>query len=336
MKHRVFIEGVAACFKTSSIRMLQGCYDVICGDIADAGIPLADPLLQMWYRMKRQALETKVAIIDRSMFSEGVYHVIANNAEDTYLPQMLANLRAFLPEFNERGLVVVPKKASWPAVVELMHARKNNIDDQQQEAYVAAQVRIWRQVAKVLRWLVIEVDARQPEESISQIAAAAVWLHTDCLMLLASDGPLIGKSPHWYDAGIPLKMRHEQHCKKGEKTELLFDKTIGIPLGYLGQILARSSTSKNLGTIRTGVIDATFTGQLSAIFVADEDLTLCKGQHVAQLVVLPKHDFRGLQVDDESILPIVGRGKSGWGSTSEPHPRSSSRQRTIPELFARM
>lgn len=111
---------------------------------------------------------------------------------------------------------------------------------------------------------------------------------------------------HWYDAGFDLHLGQDYVFKANQPTEIIYKEHILVPHGYVGLLMARSSTNCK-GNLRSGVVDPTYTGVLQSTFTADRDINLTEGTAVAQLVLLRCETSSLLPISSTS-LPNYGRG----------------------------
>jgi len=94
---------------------------------------------------------------------------------------------------------------------------------------------------------------------------------------------------------------------------------VAIPVGYEGQVRARSSLGKK-GLIPPhgiGTIDADYRGELFVMmtWIGDSDsYTVKKGERIAQILItpIPKSEFKEVDFAD---LGETERGEGGFGST---------------------
>jgi len=90
---------------------------------------------------------------------------------------------------------------------------------------------------------------------------------------------------------------------------------IAIPPGFEGHIRPRSGLALRHGiTTLSGTIDSDYRGELKAglINLGEEDLVICSGERVAQIVFSPIVRMSLVQVDE---LDETVRGEGGFGST---------------------
>ncbi|QBZ73244.1 deoxyuridine triphosphatase [Microbacterium phage Theresita] len=93
--------------------------------------------------------------------------------------------------------------------------------------------------------------------------------------------------------------------------------SIQLPNGYWGMLTGRSSTIRKRGLLVVqGIIDTGYTGELfSAVWnLTDEEITLKRGERVAQLIILPNATAQTVMVQAER-LGETERGWAGFGSS---------------------
>ena len=94
---------------------------------------------------------------------------------------------------------------------------------------------------------------------------------------------------------------------------------VAIPIGYEGQVRARSSLGKR-GLIPPhgiGTIDADYRGELFVMMTwigEGDSYTISKGERIAQLLItpIPQSTFKEVNLDE---LGETDRGDGGFGST---------------------
>jgi dUTP pyrophosphatase len=92
---------------------------------------------------------------------------------------------------------------------------------------------------------------------------------------------------------------------------------IQLEEGYEAQVRPRSGMSLKMGlTAILGTIDADYTGEIGVIAhnVSDDDITVVKGDRVAQLVIAPVVQANFIVTDK---LDETTRGDGGFGSTGK-------------------
>lgn len=117
---------------------------------------------------------------------------------------------------------------------------------------------------------------------------------------------------HEHDAGWDLRVRARTRLWPNRTYLVPTGLCIGIPVGYMGDIRPRSSTSKNQLLVQ-GTIDPGYTGEVQIIVtnLSGEVIELYPGDRLAQLVVM-KTDTELEYVDE---LEESSRGTDGFGST---------------------
>ncbi len=89
---------------------------------------------------------------------------------------------------------------------------------------------------------------------------------------------------------------------------------VDIPEGYFGLICGRSSLAAKGIDVLGGVVDAGYHGELIVVvasFTAGH--TICEGDKIAQLVILPLPSFTAVEVDEFDT--VTERGTKGFGSS---------------------
>ena len=92
-----------------------------------------------------------------------------------------------------------------------------------------------------------------------------------------------------------------------------------LPAGFEGQVRPRSGLALKAGVTclnTPGTIDADYRGEVKVILInlGEEDLTIRRGDRIAQLVVAPVVQARWTEVDS---LDETARGAGGFGSTGQ-------------------
>ena len=94
---------------------------------------------------------------------------------------------------------------------------------------------------------------------------------------------------------------------------------IALPDRWFAAILPRSSigakTPLRLSN-SMGVIDSDYRGEIGVLYdnISDSDYTIHAGERIAQMLILPVHQFRPVPVD---TLPNTERSDGGFGSTGK-------------------
>lgn len=127
------------------------------------------------------------------------------------------------------------------------------------------------------------------------------------------------KAPRVGDAGYDLYSIGEYVVAPQERVLVETGLHLEIPLNYVGLVKDRSSVaSAGLHTM-AGVIDSSYRGELKILLlnVGQEDYTICVGQKIAQLVVVPIYTQAVEVVGSLDELTDTERGAGGFGSTGQ-------------------
>jgi len=94
---------------------------------------------------------------------------------------------------------------------------------------------------------------------------------------------------------------------------------IALPEGWAAYILPRSSIGMKTGlrlSNSVGVIDSEYRGEIGVMYDnhSDSEYIIHKGDRIAQMIVMPIHQFRPEVVD---TLDNTSRGEDGFGSTGK-------------------
>ena len=94
---------------------------------------------------------------------------------------------------------------------------------------------------------------------------------------------------------------------------------IALPEGWAAYILPRSSIGMKTGlrlSNSVGVIDSEYRGEIGVMYDnhSDSDYRIHKGDRIAQMIVMPVHQFKPQVID---ILSETNRGEGGFGSTGK-------------------
>jgi dUTP pyrophosphatase len=121
------------------------------------------------------------------------------------------------------------------------------------------------------------------------------------------------------DAGVDLYVVEDTviPARSEKPVDVASGVRFSLPRGYWGMIINRSSANKRGLLVASNVIDQGFQGALFATCrnTTGEDITLRKGERVAQVVLIPLVPAYCTEVESEAAFPKTERGTSGWGST---------------------
>lgn len=121
------------------------------------------------------------------------------------------------------------------------------------------------------------------------------------------------------DAAADLPARHAVVLGAGKRELVPTGFAIAIPVGFCGLILPRSGLALRSGISvlnSPGLIDSGYRGELQVILFnsGHEDVTIERGQRIAQLLVQEVPEFQFDEVDD--LPPSTDdRGAQGFGSS---------------------
>lgn len=105
--------------------------------------------------------------------------------------------------------------------------------------------------------------------------------------------------------------------RPGERAAIPTGLVIALPEGHEGQVRARSGRALREGLAvlnAPGTVDADYRGEVKVLLVnlGQTDVTIARGERVAQLVVAP---ITRVRVTEASELGATERGGGGFGST---------------------
>lgn len=118
---------------------------------------------------------------------------------------------------------------------------------------------------------------------------------------------------HPGDAGVDFYADHDVVFLAGKQARVATGVAIEIPEGHVGLIWDKSSVSFNMGLkVMGGVIDAGYRGEIimNLLNVTDKDVTLPKGNKVAQMIIQKFEDCELLEINELSST-IRGEGREG-------------------------
>jgi dUTP pyrophosphatase len=105
--------------------------------------------------------------------------------------------------------------------------------------------------------------------------------------------------------------------KPGSRFPVPTGLSMAIPVGFEGQVRPRSGLAAKQGVTclnSPGTIDADYRGEVKVILInhGPEDVTIRRGDRIAQLLITPVEQATWTEVDD---LDETARGAGGFGST---------------------
>jgi dUTP pyrophosphatase len=116
---------------------------------------------------------------------------------------------------------------------------------------------------------------------------------------------------------VDLHAREDTKIEAGEWKLVPTGVAMAVPEGYVGLVAPRSGLAlrSGIGVVNgPGVLDSGYRGELQVILInhGQEEVTLERGERIAQLLVVPAAEVEFVEVDE---LPDSGRGDGGFGST---------------------
>ncbi|HNC65394.1 MAG TPA: dUTP diphosphatase [Chitinophagales bacterium] len=120
---------------------------------------------------------------------------------------------------------------------------------------------------------------------------------------------------HPTDLGYDLFADETVKFWPGDTVKIKTGICVGFPQGWGGFIEDRSSMALKGFSVRGGIIDNGFVGELSVVmFHAKGEIYINKGDKIAQLVPIPLTNFEIEQVEG---LEQTDRGENGFGSSDK-------------------
>ena len=119
---------------------------------------------------------------------------------------------------------------------------------------------------------------------------------------------------HETDAGLDLRARANETVPAGSSAVFDTGVHVEIPAGYVGLLKSKSGLNVKHSLTSDGVIDSGYTGCICVKLYnhGDIDYTVCKGDKISQLVILP---ILTPALELVSCLEETKRGNDGFGST---------------------
>ena len=138
------------------------------------------------------------------------------------------------------------------------------------------------------------------------------------LLKLDAELPTPGYA-HPGDGGVDLYARDTTRLAPGEWAVVATGVAMAIPEGHAGLVGPRSGLAARHGLSVVngpGLIDAGYRGEIRVILInhGTEEVTLERGERIAQLIVVPVVEQQFVVVDE---LPPSTRGPGGFGSTGQ-------------------
>lgn len=136
------------------------------------------------------------------------------------------------------------------------------------------------------------------------------------MKVMLDPGAKMPTRAHKLDAGYDLYSREDVWINAGSSECFDTGVHIEIPAGYVGFLKSKSGLNVKRGLLGEGVIDAGYTGSICVKLYnhGREDVRICEGQKISQLVLLPIFTPDLEEVDQ---LEDTDRGNGGFGSTGK-------------------
>lgn len=124
-------------------------------------------------------------------------------------------------------------------------------------------------------------------------------------------------SPHSSGLDLRADISEQKILKQNERALVPTGFAVEIPVGFEGQVRARSGLAVKNGIAVVngpGTIDADYRGEVCVILInlGKEDFVISRGDRIAQLVISPVVQPQIVEVD---TLSDTHRGEGGFGST---------------------
>lgn len=150
--------------------------------------------------------------------------------------------------------------------------------------------------------------------AITRTRPSGKALHLN-VTLLSADAITPRKS-HATDAGFDLFLTGNTALAPGELHRINLHIALGLPAGWYGQILGRSSSFARGLIVHPGVVDEEYRGPILVLVQnqSNRRLLLLKGDRIAQLLLLPVPRAE-INVVEAKQLGSTARGHGGFGST---------------------
>lgn len=137
------------------------------------------------------------------------------------------------------------------------------------------------------------------------------------LNVMVSGGVEVPCYAHDGDAGLDLRITRGVTLEPGERATVSTGVAVEVPSGCVGLVFPRSGLASKKGITlvnSVGVIDSGYRGEIGACLLnaGRDTVSLCKGDRVCQLVIVP---FVPCTLVPADSLSETERGRDGFGST---------------------
>ena len=134
------------------------------------------------------------------------------------------------------------------------------------------------------------------------------------MKIMLDPGAYMPEYAHETDAGADLRSPVSFGIMAGNSVTVDTGVHVEIPDGYVGMLKSKSGLNVKHSIVSEGVIDAGYTGSIRVKLYNHGvgTYTVCKGDKITQLVIMPVHHATFELVDS---LEATERGNNGFGST---------------------
>ena len=134
------------------------------------------------------------------------------------------------------------------------------------------------------------------------------------MKVVLDPGAYMPEYAHETDAGADLRSPVSFGIMAGNSVTVDTGVHVEIPDGYVGMLKSKSGLNVKHSIVSEGVIDAGYTGSIRVKLYNHGvgTYTVCKGDKITQLVIMPVHHATFELVDS---LEATERGNGGFGST---------------------
>ena len=127
------------------------------------------------------------------------------------------------------------------------------------------------------------------------------------------DENLLPRKKYVHDAGMDVYLNNDTLIKAHETVDIPLGFGLGVPTGFMVQLIERSSIAKLGITTHISPVDPDYSGEIHLIVtnLTNEDKSFTKGERIAQLVMVPIAYF---EITKENI---ERRNTNGLGSSGK-------------------
>lgn len=155
---------------------------------------------------------------------------------------------------------------------------------------------------------------RQIDETIRRCTGNEKERNAGLIKITLDPGAYMPEYAHEQDAGADLRSPVSFGIMAGDSVTVDTGVHVEIPDGYVGMLKSKSGLNVKHSIVSEGVIDAGYTGSIRVKLYNHGvgTYTVCKGDKITQLVIMPVHHATFELVDS---LDETERGNNGFGST---------------------